>query len=148
MKKGFFNLENEDAYDFFETLSVHNKEIDALYYLHGLCHQFALALNEIFEYNIVLWINYDEDIESDALVHAFNMFEYEGKQYYADVRGVTDNLKDIIGEFDYSEEIVAPFGYNNKKAKVILKNLGLSTDVSYHIYEVINNYKSYYQLNC
>lgn len=147
MKKGFFNLEDEDeGYDFLETLNINNKEIDALYYLHGICHEFSLALNKIFGYDIVLWTNYDEDVKSYVLVHAFNMFQYKGKQYYADIRGITDNLEDIINEFDYSEEILDPCGCNSKEAKRIFKKLGSDTNISNDTYEIINAYKSYYQL--
>lgn len=144
MKKGFFNFENEEGYDFLNTLNVNNKEIDALYYLHGLCHEFALALNEILGYEIVLWINYDEEINSNALVHAFNTFEYEGKKYYADVRGITDSLDDITNGFDYYEELVEIFGHNNKEAKDILHKLGLNTDINDEVYEIIKAYKTHY----
>lgn len=144
MKKGFFNFENEEGYDFLNTLNVNNKEIDALYYLYGFCHEFALALNEIMSYKIVLWINYDEEINSNVLIHAFNTFEYEGKKYYADVRGITDSLDDITNGFDYYKELVEIFGHNNKEAKDILHKLRLNTDINDEIYEIINTYKTYY----
>lgn len=144
MKKGFFNFENEEGYDFLNTLNVNNKEIDALYYLYGFCHEFALALNEILGYEIVLWINYDEEINSNVLIHAFNTFEYEGKKYYADVRGITDSLDDITNGFDYYEELVEIFGHNNKEAKDILHKLRLNTGINDEIYEIINTYKTYY----
>ena len=147
MKKGFFTITNEEGYDFLETLLVNNKKMDALYYLHGACHQFALALNQTLGYEIVLWINYDEDIECNKLIHAFNTFKYRGNRYYVDVRGVTDNLKDITDEFDYFEEMNDPISYNNKKAKNILKELKLSTNVSSDVYRLINVYKANYQLN-
>lgn len=146
MKKGFFEIENEEGYDFLENLRSNNKEINALYYLHGICHEFSLALNEIFGYDIVLWVNYDEEIEGNILIHSFNIFGHEGKTYYADVRGITDNIENITEGFDYLEEIESPFGYNNEVAKSILKEIGLSTEIDRDIYEVINSYKSYYTI--
>ncbi|MDF2880234.1 MAG: hypothetical protein K0R54_791 [Clostridiaceae bacterium] len=147
MRKGFFNLKNNEGYNFLETLNVNNEIIDAFYMLHGICHEFALAINEVYGYNIVFWVNYDEEIETNVLIHAFNVFKYKDKQYFVDIRGVTDNLEDIINEFDYFEEISEPVEYNNKNAKKVLKKLGLNIDVNKDIYEVIKYYKSYYQLN-
>ena len=95
MKKGFFDFENDDGYDFLKKLKINNEEINAFFYLHGICHEFALGLCETFNYNIVLWINYDEDINSNVLIHAFNTFKYKGNQYYIDIRGITDNIDDI-----------------------------------------------------
>lgn len=147
MKNGFFTISSEDDYDFLETLNVNNKIINAFYYLHGICHEFALALNEIFGYDIVLWINFDEDIHSNALVHAFNTFTYNGKQYYVDVRGITDDLNDIIDEFDYYEDLIDVIGHNKKDSQNILKELGLNTEINDDIYKTINAYKTYYQLS-
>ncbi|MGU8835472.1 hypothetical protein ACV3UL_14415 [Clostridium perfringens] len=147
MKKGFFTIDNEEGYDFLENLLVGNKEMDALYYLHGLCHEFALALNETLGYEIVLWVNYDEDISCNKLVHAFNTFEHKGTHYYVDVRGITDNIKDIIDEFDYFDNFVSPVSHNLKRAKNILKELNLNISVSNDVYKLINVYKTNYQLN-
>lgn len=145
MKKGFFDFENDDGYDFLKKLRINNEEINAFFYLHGICHEFALGLCETFNYNIVLWINYDEDINSNVLIHAFNTFKYKGKQYYIDIRGITDNIDDITDGFDYFEEVNNLSGCNMKEAISILKELGLKTDINSYFYEVINTYKTYYE---
>lgn len=147
MKKGFFNFEGEEGYDFLESIVANNKTICAFDFLHGKCEKFALALNEIFGYKIILWTNYDYDLKTNVLIHAFNVFEHNGKTYYADIRGVTDDLNEITNGYDYSQELIEPCCYDNEGAKQILIKLGISTQKDDDAFKIINYYESYYKLD-
>lgn len=144
MNKVFFKIKNQS--DFLSTLQLANRTIDANNYLHNLSYEFALALSEVFDYYIVLWIVYDCEKKENILVHAFNVFYYKDREYYVDVRGVTDNINDILNGFNSYRKIDNPIIYNSKQAKGILKKLNLDTDISDMIYKVIEYYKSNYTL--
>lgn len=68
-------------------------------YLHGDCHIFAQALQEVFGFKIKLAIDeYDIELEEPVLIHAFC---YEG-DFIVDARGVSGKAE-TLEPFDYSE---------------------------------------------
>ena len=84
-------------------------EDKAFYYLHGLYENFALALNEKYGYDIEFMMSYDEEIEHDVLDHAFCKTNIDGKDYFIDIRGITDNIDDILDGFDYFDVLENTF---------------------------------------
>ncbi|HBF77174.1 MULTISPECIES: hypothetical protein [Clostridium] len=139
MNKGYFNLENK-----LESIII-KPNITAYDFLHGSCEKFALALNKVMNYRIILWIDYHDDIKRNALLHAFNVFNFKGKTYYADIRGITDNIEDIMNEFDYYEE-PDMYEYNYNEAVKVLHNLKLNDDVSIELFNYIKKNKSNYTM--
>lgn len=109
---------------------MHEEEL-----LHGICHYLALALAEKYNYKIILWLDYDLEIEKDVLIHAFNITN-EGK--FIDYNGITNNIENIIGEFDYNEKPVI-CGLTIEKTKLILNRL----EISYNNQETIKFVNKY-----
>lgn len=75
-------------------------EMDALVFLHGDCGIFALALSDVFRYEIEFSYELpeEEDVVNDNpewclnnLVHIYCKKQVGDKTYYIDVRGATDN---------------------------------------------------------
>lgn len=142
MKKGFFG----EYEDLLGRLNINNNCLDVTQYLYGRCDEFALALNKMFGYAIILWLDYIE--KKEVLVHAFNVLEKEGKRYYVDVRGITDNIEDITSSFDYYEDPEFK-EYSLDESQKILSNI-LNTDIliSDEIFDIINIYADNYTLQC
>lgn len=65
--------------------------------LHGYCNYLALYLAKYYKFNVVLWCEYDDELECLVLIHAFNSY----KDKYIDVRGVLTDEEEVIDEFDY-----------------------------------------------
>ena len=81
-------------------------EMDAGVFLHGVCGIFALALSDVFRYDIELAYEQpdpDEEKTEDPLscfnrlVHIYCTKQVEGKTYYIDVRGVTESWETFYG---------------------------------------------------
>ena len=91
-----FRFEFMDGLDFFyqDELSC----IDMYKYLHGYCYLFALMLSKVFGYKIKsFWTS------KDNLIHAFCVTQSkDGKEYYIDARGYTDDYDEFISEFPIS----------------------------------------------
>lgn len=143
MKKGFFLL--DDYEEALENTDIKGY-VSALDLLHGECQEFALALNKIFDYKIIIWIDYDQDIDGDALLHAFNAIEVQGEIYYIDIRGITDNIIDIMESFDYWEKPDL-YLYEYDEAIKIFQGLNISSTIDGDIYKFIEKNKSNYSIN-
>lgn len=97
---------------------LENEEYDtpnsAYDYLHGMCHDFAVALADEFGYKI-------ETIHDDdgSLIHAYCISKYAGKKAYIDIRGITTNPKLFFEEFeDWLDYADGQFLTLNGQAKV------------------------------
>lgn len=103
---GFWQYADQEealaSYHFQLHLGKHDQdcEMDALVFLHGVCGIFALALSDVFRYEIELSYEQpeDEDVGNNTpewclnnLVHIYCKKQVGDKTYYIDVRGVTDN---------------------------------------------------------
>lgn len=141
MIKGFYNY-NED-YDFLNNIMVDGNSTNIYKYLHGYCHEFSIALNKKFGYPIALWIEYDCEIEENVLVHAFNIVKDTSKTYFIDVRGVTDDIKTLIGEFDYYSDIIIN-EFSLEDALKILKQMYIPVNNPSECKAVIENYINNY----
>lgn len=104
-------------------------------YLHGDCHTLALTLSELLNYKIILLIEYDDDIKTNALVHAFNVTNVSSQTYYIDARGVTKNIDDILNSFDMWDEPDI-YHWNYGEAYQILQSMG----INYNNSEFLNKY--------
>lgn len=102
MNSGFFN--NDGDYDFLENTKVNGHTVDALQFLHGNCHTFAVVTAELLSANVGLWTEYDEEMGCEVLIHAFVVESKNNEAVYIDVRGVTDSFEDIVDGFDYMYE--------------------------------------------
>lgn len=100
---------------------------EVLFFLHGCCHYFALALAEKYGYPIVLWLDNDfEDLDgTTCLVHAFNMVETDSGPIFVDVRGTTHDINDIIEVFGLNEEPDL-VGLTADEARGVLSCIGAS----------------------
>lgn len=59
-------------------------------YLHGSCHLFAIKISQLYGFPLHLLVDFDEDIQSPVLVHAYNI--------------TNDNQAiDVRGSFDFSD---------------------------------------------
>lgn len=143
MIKGFYN--SEENYDFLYNVPVNNININAHKYLHGNCHEFSISLNKKFGYPIVLWIEFNDEIEEDILVHAFNVINHNSKTYFVDIRGITDDINILTNEFDYCEDVVI-----NELSLMdsinILKEIGVQIGDLSECEYIIEHYKDYYSI--
>lgn len=141
--KGFYN--KDEDYDFLSTLIINNKQFNALKYLHGNCHEFSIALYKEFGYPIVLWTEYDEHIDEMILIHAFNIIQQDNNIYYADIRGITNDLNTLTSGFDYFDDI-----------SINIRNIDNTLDILHRLRieiqdlntpkTIIQKYKEYYIL--
>lgn len=143
MIKGFYN--SEENYDFLYNVSVNNININAHKYLHGNCHEFSISLNKKFGYPIVLWIEFNDEIEEDILVHAFNIVRDDSRIYFVDIRGITDDINMLTNEFNYSEDV------NTNELSLedtlnVLNQMEIPVGNLSECKDIINNYKDYYTL--
>lgn len=96
----FWTCENEEPGESLEKVDLGNG-MDASIFLHGVCGIFALALHEIFGYELFVVAEEPEDWEDansswmDRLVHIY----CQKGEKYIDVRGVTDDKEAFFGEF-------------------------------------------------
>ena len=108
------------AEDPFESLShtpIASPFGDAGVFLHGLCGIFAIALHEIFGYELSWVLDDLEDDEEDGdfdpwrhLVHIYCEAESGDEDAYIDVRGITTDEETFFDEFrDFFTE--GSFGY-------------------------------------
>ena len=139
--KGFYN--EEENYDFLSTLTIKNKNLNALEYLHGNCQDFSIALYEEFGYPTVLWTEYDDSIENMVLIHAFNVIKQDNDIFYVDIRGITNDLNTLTSGFDYSEDISVDMK-NISHTLNTLKKLGIKVGNINIPKKIIQSYKEHY----
>jgi len=70
-------------------------------FMHGHCHYLALGMAEEYGSKIGLWLDYDEYLQKDVLVHAFSVI---GDSLYFDAEGCFIDLRERIDEFEYNNE--------------------------------------------
>ncbi len=144
MRYGFYDA--ADMERSMECVICAGDTVDAYQYLHGCCDDFALALNDVFGYEIVLWLGKNRDFGGLRLIHAFCSFEHEDTIHYIDVRGVTDGINDIVSEFDYWEE---PKFITCTRSEAIkaLRSIGIMSLDDDEPYKIIRQFLEYYLLN-
>lgn len=97
-----FNLNFSQYIDIFDirteesvlgkVLSCDDFIANAQYFLKGVCHIFAYALNQRYGYKIKKYAN-------DS--HYFCIYETEEKKYYIDIRGITSYKDSFLRDFPY-----------------------------------------------
>lgn len=117
------------------------KNSECVYYsaedfLHGICHIFAYALHQKFGYDIL-----ELKSNSGSTVHWCCISNYNGKEIYIDVRGVTSDFDEFL--FEFYPEIREDFSKN------IIKNLTnyeieLEKNELKFANEIIEKYYNYY----
>ena len=100
---------------------------DTELYMHGLCQYFALAWNQMYGGNVVLWLDdgydEDEDMPFTTLCHAFAEL---APNLFVDAYGLFKELYGRDDEFDYYEQ---DFIINNaNRIKKILDELRVPFD--------------------
>jgi len=143
MQTGFYRMGNMESA--LQHLDIAGIIIDAYQYLHGCCDDFALGLNNLFGYKIILWTEISTESGHTVLIHAFNVFKFRGKDYYVDIRGITDSINDIISEFDYYEE-PSFITYDRNEAVKKLRSMGISTIVENEPRHIIEQFRSFYNI--
>lgn len=143
MIKGFYN-DSED-YDFLNNLTIKNTKINAFKYLHGDCHEFSIALNKLFGYPIVLWTEFDENIEENVLIHAFNIIKQDSNIYFVDIRDITDDINILTNGFDYCDDIIIT-ELSLLDSLHTLKEMNIPINNLSDCLNIINSYKNYYTL--
>ena len=67
-------------------------------YLHGECHLFALALHQVFGYEMVfVFDEMDSEVETEVLIHAY----CKNGEHCVDARGVFEE-KNALDDYDYN----------------------------------------------
>lgn len=77
-------------------------------FLHGICHIFAYALHQKFGYEIL-----ELRSKSGTTVHWCCITNYNGREMYIDVRGITTDYDELLMEFQPN------IGKNPSKTKII-----------------------------
>lgn len=90
-------------------------------FMHGYCHYLALGMADEYGSKIALWIDFDEFLQKDVLVHAFSVI---GDSLFYDDEGFFTDISERIDEFEYN------YGPNivivtKDKAKKILRKMGI-----------------------
>lgn len=90
-------------------------------FMHGYCHYLALGMADEYSSKIALWIDFDEYLQKDVLVHAFSVI---GDSLFYDNEGFFTDISERIDEFEYN------YGPNivivtKDKAKKILRKMGI-----------------------
>lgn len=123
------------------------KNIDMYKYLHGYCDVFAYRLREKYGYDI----NLDcEDECCEYLIHAYCSTEINGKTYWIDCRGITDNYKEFIEEFaswDCYGNIDSSSGWFKDNSNVVLNRKGEYKDIHKEIDLIFDYYKDNYNVD-
>ena len=119
MKQHYFS---EDDEEILEDILIGTDGMNAMCYLHGFCNDIAMYLSKRFNYEVVMVIEYDDEIEKDALVHAFNTVEKDGERYYIDIRGITTNEDEIMQSFDLWDKPDL-YGWTYEQAKQTFKEM-------------------------
>lgn len=93
--------DDEFEFDFLEEVMLpcpngKFKKANLMLFLHGYCDIFAYRLRDLFGYQIC---NEYEDENCEHLIHSYCKFNYEGKDYYIDIRGITDDYDEFRNEF-------------------------------------------------
>lgn len=136
------DIGDECDFGFLENEEIKN-HFNAYDFLHGFCDVFAIVLNNLFSYDMECIMN------EDGLVHAYCKKEINGRTFFIDVRGVTDNYGEFIEEFgdflDYIDIPSYPICGTKIMDKLISKNENF---LKYENFakELISNYKSYYKI--
>lgn len=149
MNKGFFEEGKNNGYECLENLDFEGSR-DAYKFLHGYCDEFAGVLSDRFGYKIVT------AIEGGFLTHAFAMTEQYGKKIYIDIRGYTDDIGEIMEEFeDYSTEyLLYVFGTKGECDEFLEKELGFGGEEFFEGLEerteeinlIVDNFIHYYEV--
>ena len=95
MSIGFWKESAEERSEIYEgtTLSVED-------FLHGWCNYFAFAWAMRFGEKVIVV----RDYESKHLIHCYGTYKKEGKFYYVDIRGITNDENELLDEFEIVPE--------------------------------------------
>lgn len=124
-------LENEDTDD-----ALNNYNLSAYDYLHGLCATFAACLN--IQYHYPMKAIYDENGE---LVHVWcETTSKKGNNVFVDVRGYTEDFKEMMQEFKDFINMGKPLDIRNYVPDEY-DEMG-----RFGAYVLIDRYKNYYKV--
>lgn len=80
-------------------------------YLHGYCEVFAAHLHDKYGYDV------ESVLDADGqLVHCYGVKEKGGTTVFADVRGETDDYKELIEEF--ADDLYGVYSNKREKQKI------------------------------
>jgi hypothetical protein len=97
--KGPMPADNEDRIIDLEMQAYEIAE-DNDTYLHGNCHVFALALARLSGLSLGAFVDFNDDLERDCLVHAFVIDSAGGDKAIIDIRGWRSfTADDCVNEF-------------------------------------------------
>lgn len=122
-EKDYMEGENCNTFEWMDMIDSVYETIDVSVvspysFLHGYCFMFALALNKIYGYPIVLFKN------PDYYIHAFCEVKQEDRTLYIDVRGITTDINELFEEFEDDIDIT-----NISEDISICKNFSYSTQI-------------------
>lgn len=136
------DVDEESDFGFLENEFIED-HFNAYDFLHGFCDVFAITLSNIFSYDMECIMN------ENGLVHAYCKKEIDGRTFFIDVRGITDDYKEFIEEFgdflDYFDIPNYPVEGTTTMDKHISKNENF---LKYEAFakKLISNYKGYYKI--
>lgn len=129
------DFEKTNLDDFVDCI---NSYYDASVFLKGSCQLFALGLHEKYGYET---LNLRTELNPNA--HYFCKTNYMGKEVYIDVRGVTENLNDVVSPFVYGKQYQI-ITYNFEDEQVLSKEDKYGLEFAKRI---INAYSYFYNIN-
>lgn len=145
--KGFYEI--DEGNNKMQSCMIANMNIPEIFkernyfirhFLHGMCHIFAYVLHKKFGYDILEIKNI-----SGSCVHWCCVANYDGKEIYIDVRGMTTNYQELLQE--YQPDI----GKNPTKSKITnLKDYDdewVETEIKF-ANEIITTFYDYYSIKC
>lgn len=90
------NISNNEYIEFVLAFGETKKYLLSAYdFLHGYCDIFAKRIHD--QFSLPMYAIYSE---SGDMVHCFCKINADGRDYYIDVRGITDDYTEFISEFE------------------------------------------------
>lgn len=109
--------------DFLEGQKISDTE-DATVFHHGICTVFALALNQLYGYELLcLFDSQDESHTLGNIIHVFCEVPNHdiNFDYYVDAQGITDDITEICEGFEdfFTEPLILETTPEELKAEII-----------------------------
>ena len=148
LKTGFYNKPDiiaeltrirNNTFDYIndsEGLDIY-VEYTAYDFLMGNCHIFADALKWSFSKLDIYYLV--DQLDERVKRHWYCQYTQNGKTYYIDVRGITDNLSLFLSKFINCKT-------GNKEESVFDVNNETYSESLIFALEIINSYKDYYDI--
>lgn len=133
----FLDVENEEYAELpelFEGASSPYEYADV--FLHGSCQLFALELHNRYGYE-----GLNLQVPGNENRHFFCTTNVGGKDVYIDVRGITDNLDDLIDEFVFDDYEIVEYDFSDEKNLSEADKVGLD-----FARQIIDNNRELYEI--